>query len=405
MSKWKKCCCVDSNCLMRTLMTTKTRFGFPRLYTTANGDTGFKVSRLRYFEKQIDFHVQDDTVYADARPSLSDTADYHCTLEIIERKTGKLTIDESTSEASLSDQRSGAVSAMNSLFDEFKDEDEGTHTSSGTIFGNPWSRTVEVDWTMEGLDIVGFSITDTYVETGSVGPPLTTYTRTRVITASVTMASLYADSAYKDDIEDLLTNYPTDGGSTNGIAGVPDNYIVLIEWNESDLNGGIGAVVPDASTLAAYTTLDDPETIVTILASDPTTWFAGFGYWWQHPGGSDSNGEDPGVDPPFSVYHCEFADDDSMSWDTRTDPQAWDDQASEMVQINTPHPVCAKWSWENAAGFVEETCQVIPSVGGKVIFMTPHPIAESDTNIKVASWTAGLFTAPGALTAGDCPCA
>lgn len=393
--KFSNCCCTPpGNCLASQLSVSKKRLGFECLYDQAW--SGWNKLRFLSYDLSYDF------VRTGASPS---SQSYAGSVAITDTKTGELTYSDSGS-------RSAAITAINTMFGECKDYTSGsTHSTSGyTIVGGGinyhWSRDITPTFTYHADDatsIIAATIVLNYSQTYDSPFGALDFAQTTTIVISV--ADDYDDTTLLAEVEDLLANYNT--GTANGVLGLPDNALVVLAWNEAystlGYSAGDGNVAIDLTTLSGYTSLT--PTLSTSTYDDPAAYFGGAGAWWQHAGGGTSNGEhnppDPDL-PEFSVYHCTFEDDSSMpvlSLASRDMSRVW----KSAYRFGVTTPVCGQWPTRNTA-LVDGTdlCVISTTTSGYEVLYTPD---YDVTSVRMVTYALPpSFTAPGYLTAGDCPC-
>ena len=226
---------------------------------------------------------------------------------------------------------------------------------------------------------------------------------THVITEyEVQLTAEYTDTQLIADVDDLLENHDT--GAGNGINGLADNTVAWIHWNESNVNTVLGDPATGAcaihpTTLAAYTGLPAAEVVVNVYSA---AGFGGtYGIWWQHSGGSHSNGENFPADPGYSIFDCTFSADTSMHTLVGTNAD-WSSMGKHHFRFNVPAPVCGAFATTDNTPTTGSICVASIGGAGARIVIEPNPVAISSVNTQRVNGRA--FTSPGYLTAGDCPC-
>jgi hypothetical protein len=410
MGKFKQpgCCdCASGNCQASLLQAQKARLGFTPLYDSVANN------KRRFFNYTLDFSIINSWA-----PAVGVQRDYHATVNITERRTGELTTSESSdpgNSTTLSANRSYAISVIHGVtgyrspngllqavnFHVNRDAANGTTYSSGVVnFGGtdyPWDDALTINFTKIGTAIVRAEITYVINYTHNEG-----IAKTETLNWVIEVDTEYTDAMLLDDLEELLA---ADGGITNHTT-VPDNTLAVVKFDEAYTVIGLSstAVALDITTLSSYTGLPDPDPEFTLF-SDPGAYYGVTSQWWQHAGGSQSNGEDE-FDPPaegFSIYNCVFVNDGSMPALTGATNSNWTTAIAEEFRFNVGHQVCANFTVTNTStSGTTDVCVLSTGTGVYRYIKAPDESSVGDYNCNRRS--ARTFTSPGYLTAGDCPC-
>jgi len=384
---FQNCCCdtVPTNCKIRWLVAEKTRHGFPPLYITAAVTGGTPRSKLRFLQKTIDFTVESFISFND---------EYH-SAATIDRLTGRADYTESNAvPGNLAGVRGTAGTWITNYFNAHKATGNASGSTTSGVPGD-YGYTHEeysVTFTYEGVDIIGFALTYSYLRT-DFG---VTIERT-VITANVTVLDPYEDAVLVADVDDLLTGFNT--GTGLGLDGMADDTYCEIGWNENGVNTVLGSAVAgacwfDVNSLSSYTTPIDPAIVLNPLTA--ADYYALGSGWWQGGGPLGA----------FDDYACTFDGDGSMPRIEQTDHE-WKLERTSAWRFNVPGDVCVEFERIDNASTATTDCVVFSSAGGHVDVFQPHPEALSNSNIErqlYPSPTTWLFTSPGILTGGGCPC-
>jgi hypothetical protein len=391
------------------IQAQKARLGFTPLYDSSAGS-----NKRRFFNYTLDFNITNS--YA---PAASVQRDYHAEVNIIERRTGKLTTDESSdpgNSTTLSQNRSYAIAIIHGVtgyrspngliqevrFNTYKDAANGTTYNSGVVsFGGtdyPWNDEFTINFTKIGTAIVRAEITYTINYTHNEG-----VAKTETLYWCIEVDTEYTDAMLLDDLDELLA---TDGGITNHTT-VPDNALAVATFDEAYtvLTLTPTAVALDIGTLSSYTGLADPVAEISLLFDDPAAYYGVTSQWWQHAGGSQSNGEDE-LDPPapgFSIYDCVFVNDGSMPTVGGNTNTNWTAAIAEEFRFNVGHQVCAKFTVTNTStSGTTDVC--VLSTGSGVYRYVKAPDESTVDDYHCNRRTARAFTSPGYFTGGTCPC-
>jgi hypothetical protein len=342
------CCC--SNCAVKILTARADRIGHKVLYVTS-GSTG---SSLTYRVKSIDY--------------TEDGYDYHSTVTIIEDKTGKLTIDETSSlpgGSTLDDNRSRAWSAINFLFDSNKTNASGTY---GTV---TWNRG------LDGVDVISASYSDS--------------SGTHIVW-SIGMSDEYTDAQFIAMVDDLRRNYDAGGGGT-GIASADEITQTILDWNQvDDITMGLlnAYPFPDPSTYSSMTSLADPAVVISHFT--PAEHVASHGSWWQHYG-----------DPYDTGYTCIYYEDTTMPNIAVVESGNLNTLQLGVVRFNTPHNVCGSAEMLDNGSSTDPMCVEANSIGGFADWYSPDPIPVDHHTLTYPTGYV-TFSSPSELTGSDCPC-
>ena len=219
----------------------------------------------------------------------------------------------------------------------------------------------------------------------------------RIYDVKVVVTNEYDDDTFKADIDDLLTGHNT--GSGYGLDGVTNNTQVLMAWNENGVNSALGSASAtngacwiDVTTLSSYTTPTDPAVVVTTTTA--ASYYSGHATWWQG-----------GTDP--AAFFCSFEDEATLPFDGTATNDTWTFASRLAARFFVPADVCTTFARVDGAGTTSEVCQLDAVSGDHVDVYEPHAVAVSNSNIERTNGTGGaafLFTSPGALTGGGCPC-
>lgn len=373
----QRVCDETFNCHAGHVQAVKDRLGFYVLYKPGTG-----ISAVRYLSYSMAM------THTDAQTPANDW-DYSLDLEIIERRTGKMTVDEPDST-----NRAAAISFINSTFAYYDSLGDGSYETTVVGVTHTTVTTDEVDFTYLGSYIVGASITRTAVSTPNPGFEFLG-SNTVVDDWSVTLGTSYSDTMINEELDELLTE------------GLPAPDGVSGSYCLAEYNSAYGTIYPgpalDASSFSGYTALSDPAITITVY-SDANAYWNITGQWWQHTGGGYSNGETFPTDDPWTFYDCTFTDEDSMQTPSLANADL-STVTRSFYWFNVLHRVCASFSSIDDTGAgLADSCVLSQKISKQQVVYSPHSETLSNTATRRFNPDAS-FTCPGALTDGtDCPC-
>jgi hypothetical protein len=396
--QWSTCCCAERGCTLRILRANKTRHGFPPLYITSVVTGSTKKSKLRFLEKTIEHHKK----HAESIGTgyVWDDEEIYTATVTINRLTGRAEYAETFLPHDFGFPnlfRADVASDINTWFATYKGTSGSSDTGATTTQGA--NRTIET-WTstMSGVDCIAFEYHREFYSDWHAAPIWSEFWRDIwIYDVKVELANEYEDDVYKADIDDLLTGHDT--GSGVGLDGAPDNAHTLVAWNENGVNAALGSASAtngacwiDVTTLSSYTTPTDPA--ISLTTMDAATYYAFAANWWQ------------GTADPADFF-CSFEDEASLPPQGTTTNDTWTFASLLAVRFFVPADVCTTFARVDGASTTSEVCQLDAVAGDHVDVYEPHAVALSNSNIERSTGNHGagvLFTSPGALTAGVCPC-